>query len=162
MRPDELSTGGYRAPRLQSLIVTRSSCPLTVPAPVAPGAPPYWLKYGRSLMALPARVNSVHTIPKNITTTNTANVPLPPASARTVMQPKLGRSGAVLCDVAYVLLQQEELGRDVGLPVDLAQERARPASRDLLDRVLELVPEQVLEGGANVTHELALAALDQR
>ena len=45
--------------------VTRSSWPEVLPAPVAPGAPPYWLKYGRSLIALPVFVNSVHTTPKN-------------------------------------------------------------------------------------------------
>src|SRR3954453_11002491 len=107
---------GQRAPRLQSRIVTRSSCPVTVPAPVAPGAPPYWLKYGRSLMALPARVNSVHTMPKNITTSTAANVPLPPANATTVMTTKLGGFAVSLCEVAYVVLavfQQEELDRHV-------------------------------------------------
>src|SRR4051794_7533426 len=100
----------YRAPRLQSRIVTRSSWPVTLPEPVAPGAPPYWLKYGRSLMALPARVNSVHATPKNITIKNAAKMPLPPASATTVMQAKLGRIVSVLWDVGYFpRLEQEEL-----------------------------------------------------
>src|SRR3954451_20844572 len=131
-----------RAPRLQSRLVTRSSWPVTVPAPVAPGAPPYWLKYGRSLMPLPPRVNSVHTMPKNITTSTAANVPLPPANATTVMTAKLGRFAVSLCEVAYVVLavfQQEELDRHVRVAVDLTHERAWIPPRDLADRGLELL-----------------------
>jgi hypothetical protein len=114
---------------------------VTLLDPVAPGAPPYWLWYGRSLIALPVRVNSVHTIAKNIATRTSAKVPLPPANANptTVIQAKLGRFAVSLCDVDYAVLEQEELDGHVGLAVDLAHERARPPADHLVHGLDELV-----------------------
>src|SRR3954454_5197261 len=115
-------------------------------------------------MALPVRVNSVHTIPKNITMRNAANVPLPPANATTVMQAKLRRCAAVLCDVGYSVvlgLEQEHLDGAVGVGVDLAEEGHRAPACDLADGVEELVPQRVLEGGPHVAYEVALVLLDQ-
>jgi hypothetical protein len=134
-------------------MVTRSSWPVTLLDPDAPGAPPYWLKYGRSLMALPVLVKSVQTTPKKIATRTSAKVPLPPANATTVMTAKLEGFAVHLCDVGYsvagavgAVLEQEELDRHVGVAVDLAHERAGPASGDGAHGVAELVAHRVLEG----------------
>src|SRR3954451_12393172 len=113
-------------------------------------------------MALPVRVKSVHTTPKKNTIRNAAKTPLPPANATTVMQTKLGRFVAVLCDVGYSVFELEELGGHVGVAVDLTHECARLASDDRLDRVRELVTHRVLERRAHLAHEVALAGVDQR
>src|SRR5947208_11829931 len=73
-----------------------------------------------------------------------------------------GRAAVALREIRRSVFEQEELDCHVGVAVDLAHEGARRAADDRRDRVDELMPQRVLEGGADLPNEIALAGLDQR